>query len=66
MKNILSFITIALLLVDVIIYCDLRKCYKLYENDLVENHIKGLIYRGVAMMVISILLAVIGIILQII
>ena len=44
---------------------DLKKYIKMHENELVENHIKGLLGRAVAMTVISVGVGVIAIVLQI-
>ena len=44
---------------------DLKKYIKVHENELVENHIKGLLGRAIAMTVISVCVGVIAIILQI-
>lgn len=63
-KYVLCIVTI-LLLVDAFIYFDLKKYIKVYENELVENHIKGLLGRAIAMTVISVCVGVIAIILQI-
>ena len=64
-KNVLYLVTILLLVVDAFIYFDLRKYVKLHENELVENNIKGLLGRAVAMTVISVSVGVIAIVLQI-
>ena len=64
-KYVLCLVTILLLAVDAFIYFDLKKYIKVHENELVENHIKGLLGRAVAMTVISVGLGVIAIILQI-
>jgi len=64
LKYILCFGIIALILIDVIIFLDLKKFIKLHEYELVENNIKGLMLRGVAMAIISLLVGVTGIIIQ--
>ena len=64
-KYVLCLVTILLLVVDAFIYFDLKKYIKVHENELVENHIKGLLGRAVAMTVISVCVGVIAIILQI-
>ena len=63
-KYVLYLVTILLLVADVFIYFNLKKYIKLHENELVENHIKGLLGRAVAMTVISVCVGVIAIILQ--
>ena len=65
-KYVLGVVTIFLLLVDVFIFFDFKKYIKVHENELVENHIKGLLGRAVAMTVISLCIGLIGIILQIV
>lgn len=64
-KYILCLVTILLLVIDAFIYFDLKKYVKLHENELVENNIKGLLGRAIAMTVISVLVGVIAIVLQI-
>ena len=64
-KYVLCLVTILLLVVDAFIYFDLKKYIKVHENELVENHIKGLLGRAVAMTGISVCVGVIAIILQI-
>ena len=64
-KYVLCLVTIVLLLIDAFIYFDLRKYVKLHENELVEDNIKGLLGRAVAMTIISVSVGVIAIILQI-
>ena len=66
LKYVLGVVTIFLLLVDVFIFFDLKKYIKVHENELVENHIKGLLGRAVAITVISLCVGIIGIILQIV
>ena len=56
---------VVVLVVDAFIYFDLKKYIKVHENELVENHIKGLLGRAIAMTVISVCVGVIAIILQI-
>ena len=53
-KYVLCLVTILLLVVDAFIYFDLKKYIKVHENELVENHIKGLLGRAVAMTVIPV------------
>ena len=64
-KYVLCLVTIVLLLIDAFIYFDLRKYVKLHENELVEENIKGLLGRAVAMTIISVSVGVIAIVLQI-
>lgn len=64
-KYVLLLVTILLLVIDAFIYFDLKKYIKVHENELVENHIKGLLGRAVAMTVINVCVGVIAIILQI-
>ena len=64
-KYVLCLVTILLLVVDAFIYFDLKKYIKVHENELVENHIKGLLGRAVAMTFISLSVGIIAIILQI-
>ena len=52
-KYVLCLVTILLLVVGAFIYFDLKKYTKMHENELVENHIKGLLGRAIAMTVIS-------------
>lgn len=65
-KYVLCLVTMLLLVVDAFIYFDLKKYIKVHEYELVENHIKGLLGRAVAMTVISVCVGVIAIILKII
>ena len=65
-KYALCVVTILLLIADAFIYFNLRKYIKVHENELVENHMKGLLGRAVAMTVISVCVGVIAIILHII
>ncbi len=64
-KYVLCLVTILLLVVDAFIYFNLKKYIKAHENELVENHMKGLLGRAVAMTVISVCIGVIAIILHI-
>ena len=64
-KYVLCFATIVLLVVDAFIYFNLKKYIKVHENELVENHMKGLLGRAVTMTVISVCIGVIAIILHI-
>ena len=64
-KYVLCLVTILLLVVDAFIYFNLKKYIKVHENELVENHMKGLFGRAVAMTVISVCIGVIAIILHI-
>lgn len=64
-KYVLCFVTIVLLVVDAFIYFNLKKYIKVHENELVENHIKGLLGRAVSMTVISVCIGVISIVLHI-
>ncbi len=64
-KYVLCLATILLLVVDAFIYFNLKKYIKVHENELVENHMKGLLGRAVAMTVISVCIGVISIILHI-
>ena len=64
-KYVLCLVTIVLLLVDAFIYFDLRKYMKLHENELVEDNIKELLGRAVAITIISVCVGVIAIVLQI-
>ena len=57
-KYVLCIVTILLLVVDAFIYFDLKKYIKVHENELVENHIKGLLGRTIAMTVISVCVGV--------
>jgi amino acid transporter len=65
-KYVLCLVTVLLLVVDAFICFDLKKCIKVHESELVENHIKGLLGRAVAMTVISVCVGVIAIVLQLI
>jgi len=64
-KYVLCSVTVLLLVIDAFIYFDLKKYIKIHENELVENHIKGLLGRAVAITVISVCVGVITIVLQI-
>ena len=64
-KYVLCLVTVLLLVVDAFIYFSLKKYIKMHENELVENHMKGLLGRAVAMTVISVCIGVIAIILHI-
>lgn len=64
-KYVLCILTILLLVIYAFIYFDLKKYLKVHENELVENNIKGLLGRTIAMTVISVCVGVIAIILQI-
>lgn len=64
LKYVLCIGVIALILADIIIFFNLKKFIKLHENELVENNIKGLMTRGIAMTIISLLVGVMGIVLQ--
>lgn len=65
LKYVLGIVTIFLLFVDGFIFLNLKKYIKVHENELVENHIKGLLGRAIAMTVISLCIGIIGIIIQI-
>ena len=64
-KYVLCLVTILLLIVDAVIYFNLKKYIKVHENELVENHMKGLLGRAVAMTVISVCIGGIAITLHI-
>lgn len=64
-KYVLCLVTVLLLVVDAFIYFSLKKYIKVHENELVENHMKGLLGRAVAMAVISVCIGVIAITLHI-
>ena len=64
-ETVLVVFIIILLLVDICIFFNLKKYIKVHENELVENHIKELLGRVIAMMVISLCVGIIGIIVQI-
>ena len=64
LKYVLCFAVIVLILVDVIIFLNLKKFIKLHGNELVENNIKDIMVRVVAMTIISLFIGVIGIVLQ--
>ena len=64
-ETVLGVFIIVLLLVDICIFFNLKKYIKLHENELVENHIKELLGRVIAMMDISLCVGIIGIIVQI-
>lgn len=64
LKYVLCLGVMALIVADIIIFFNLRKFIKLHENELVENNIKGLMARSVAITIISLLVGVIGIVIQ--
>ena len=64
-KYVLCLVTVLLLVVDAFIYFSLKKYIKMHENELVENHMKGLLGRAVAMTVISVCIGGIAITLHI-
>lgn len=65
LKYVLCVVVILLLLMDAAIYVDFKKYLKIHENELVENHIKGLMGRSIGMTIISLCIGIIGIILVI-
>lgn len=65
-KYMLCFLMIAFVIADGIIFLNLKKYLKLHENELVENHIKGLLARAIAMTIISLCVGIMGVIVQII
>lgn len=66
LKYVLCAVTLFLLIVDVFIFFDFKKYIKVHENELVENHIKGLLGRAIAMVFISLCVGIIGIILRVV
>ena len=64
LKYVLCFGIIALILVDAIIFIDLKRFIKLHENELVENNKKGLMARCIAMTIISLIVSIMGIVIQ--
>lgn len=64
LKYVLCFGIIALILVDAITFLDLKKFIKLHENELVENNKKGLMARCIAMTIISLIVGIMGIVIQ--
>ena len=60
-KYILCIVIVLLLLANLFIFLDFNKYIKSHENELVENHVKGLLVRAVAMAVISVCIAIITI-----
>ena len=68
-KHILYLVCILLSVVELLIALEFKKYIKLHENELVENHMKGLLSRYVAMTVIPLwvgIIAIIAIVFQII
>ena len=61
---ILCFVIIVLIIADAVIVYDFKKYIKLHENELVENNVKGLMGRGIAMTIISLLVGIIGIVIR--
>lgn len=64
LKYVLCFGTMLLILAGIIVCFDLRKFIKLHENELVENNIKGLMVRVTAITIISLILGIMGIVIQ--
>lgn len=64
LKYVLCFGIIALILVDAIIFIDLKRFIKLHENELVENNKKGLMARCIAMTIISLIVGIMCIVIQ--
>ena len=53
LKYVLCFGIMVFILADVILFLNFKKFLNLHENELVENNIKGLMTRGIAMTIIS-------------
>ena len=53
-----------LILIDAITFISFKKFIKLHENELVENNIKGLMRRGIIMVIISLLVGILGVVIQ--
>ena len=64
LKYVLCFGVLLLIVADVVTFISLKKFIKLHENELVENNIKGLMARALAITIISLFIGVIGIVLQ--
>lgn len=64
LEYILCFVIIVLIIADAVIVYDFKKYIKLHENELVENNEKGLMSRGIAMTIISLLVGIIGIVIR--
>jgi len=60
LKYILCVAAILLCLADIYIFVDLKKYIKIHENELVEKHRKGLLTRVIAMLVMHVFIAIIG------
>ena len=64
LEYILCFVIIVLIIADAVIVYDFKKYIKSHENELVENNEKGLMGRGIAMTIISLLVGIIGIVIR--
>lgn len=63
MKYGLCIISIVLVIIDAIIFLNFKKYISEHENELIKNH-KSLLSKMIAMVIISILVGMIGIIIQ--
>ncbi len=63
-KSVLCVISIVLVIIDVIIFLNLKRYVKEHENELIEKHNKSLLAGMIAMVIIPILAGVIGVIIQ--
>ena len=64
LKYVLILGIIALILADIMAFFDLKKFIKLHENELIENNIKGLMLRCTIIMVITLVVGIMGIVIQ--
>lgn len=64
MKIGIGIVVLILILLDIGIYIQLRKYCKAHENELVEEHTKYIYSKMVWIVVISILVGILGILLQ--
>ncbi len=64
MKLLFGILILILLTIELITYISLRKFLKKNENELVETVLKGLMLRGIILLAASILIGVLGVMIQ--
>ena len=64
MKIAIGIIILILIIMDLIIYIRLKKYCKVHGNELMEKHAKYIYSRAIWIVVLSVLVGILGIVLQ--
>ncbi|MBQ9142500.1 MAG: hypothetical protein IJX63_12045 [Lachnospiraceae bacterium] len=66
MKYVVSVSIILLLIIDILIFLNLKKYVRIHENELVEKHRGAILGRMIAMLILAGCVGILGIVLQLI